>query len=85
MEAVNTFHSNQPLVVCSSEADYASLRKRLSLAVAVRVQPLGHEQVQGYLEEAGEPLKAVQTALEAETELCSGSASTFLEGRKHLI
>ncbi len=85
VEAVNTFHSNQPLVVCSREADYASLRKRLSLAVAVRVQPLGHEQVQGYLEEAGEPLKAVQTALEAETELCSGSASTFLEGRKHLI
>ena len=71
VEAVNTFHShhNQPLVVCSREADYASLTKRLSLAVAVRVQPLGHEEVRGYLEEAGEPLKAVLTALETETEL----------------
>ena len=69
VEAVNTFRSNQPLVVCSREADYASLTKRLSLAVAVRVQPLGHEQVRGYLEEAGEPLKGLQTALEAETDL----------------
>ena len=69
VEAINTFRGNQPLVVCSREADYTTLTKRLSLAVAVWVQPLGREQVSGYLEEAGEPLKAVQTALETETEL----------------
>lgn len=55
-----------PMVVCSRVADYGALTVRLRLPSAVIIQPLSRQQVINYLEQAGESLAGLRTALQAD-------------------
>jgi NACHT domain len=66
VEAINTFrhdHGLLPLVVCSREAEYASVGLQLRLQGALGVQALTREQVESYLIQVGAPLAAIRQAL----------------------
>lgn len=67
--AINEFRTNQPIVVCSRELDYGSLFTQLSLAVAIRIQPVTRKQIMGYLDQAGSALDAVRRELEDNEDL----------------
>jgi NACHT domain/TIR domain len=73
IKAINSYHQSRlaPLVVCSRQAEYegAADRERLALQSAVIVQPLGDEQVEGYLCMAGSSFAGVQVALQQESAL----------------
>jgi hypothetical protein len=71
-EAINTYqeeHGLVPLTVCSRVADYEALTTRLRLQGAVVVQTLIQQQVDVYLEHAGEKLVGVRAALHDDAEL----------------
>jgi MFS family permease len=65
--AINDYHHAYPgpLVVCSRKAEFeeASKLQPIILESALVVQPLSHEQVDAYLAQAGEPLKALRREL----------------------
>jgi GTPase SAR1 family protein len=67
--AINTFrtqHGLLPMVVCSRTEEYEQLlacQERLRLLGAIVIQPLTRQQVTEYLQQAGEPLAGVRTAL----------------------
>jgi eukaryotic-like serine/threonine-protein kinase len=66
VEAINTFRQQHwlvPLAVCCRAADYHALPVRVKVSGAVIIEPLSRAQVGTYLEEAGEPLAGVRTAL----------------------
>ncbi len=72
LEAINTYrksHGLLPLVVCCRQADYLVLSGRLLLRCAVTVQPLTHEQVDAYLAQGGEPLRALRLASQSDVGL----------------
>lgn len=72
IEAINTYHQNHgllPLVVCSRQADYLAQIRRVLVRSAVVVQPLTQEQVDAYLAQGGEPLRALRVALHQDTTL----------------
>ena len=74
VEAINTFGQEfglSGLAVCSRVTDYTALPVRLKLNGAIRLQPLSLEQVDDYLEAAGEQLTVLRTALEVDEELQS--------------
>ena len=69
IEAVTTYRKEHlvPLVVCSRRTEYEEIerQKRLMLQTAVVVQPLTRQQVETYLDQAGQSLAAVRTVLHA--------------------
>ena len=72
VKAINQFIQNRgltELVVCSRIKDYEKLTERLELRSAIYVQPLTLEQINQYLEQAGEQLVALKTALNYNAEI----------------
>lgn len=70
--AINQFiqeHGQTEMVVCSRIADYEILSTRLELRGAVYIRSLTPEQVNRYLDMAGEQLGAVKTLLTEDTAL----------------
>jgi hypothetical protein len=66
IKAINAFrweHGLLPMVVCSRSNDYFMQPQRIVLHSAVTVQPLTPEQIEAYVEQAGEPLSALRAAL----------------------
>lgn len=65
--AINTYHSShlQPLVVCSRTNAYmkAAPHERLTLHMAVIIQPLSAEQINTHLMSVDKPLAALRTTL----------------------
>lgn len=57
------------IVVCSRVKDYESLSNRLAIQRGVCIQPLTTEQINDYLDKAGNQLQAVKTLLETDTVL----------------
>jgi predicted NACHT family NTPase len=67
VQALNQFiqeHGQTEIVVCSRIRDYESLSARLKLQGAICIQSLTLEQINQYLERAGEQLEAVKTLLQ---------------------
>ncbi|MEB3310289.1 MAG: NACHT domain-containing protein [Snowella sp.] len=72
VKAINQFtqtHSLTEMVVCSRIADYELLANRLKLRGAIYIRSLTPEQIDQYLENAGEPLEGVKTLLRQDTAL----------------
>jgi serine/threonine protein kinase/DNA polymerase III delta prime subunit len=72
IETINEYrrkYSLSPLVVCSRSVDYLSQEARLILNKAVMIQPLSMQQANEYLIRAGEPLRALQIAVQKEPSL----------------
>src|SRR4051794_3439679 len=72
VEAINTFHRQHglvPLAVCCRVADYQALPARVALSGAIAINALSRAQVSTYLEEAGEPLDGLRTALQDDETL----------------
>ena len=74
VEAINTFlqlddYGVPGLVVCCRVREYGELSDRLRLQGAVRLQPLDQEQVDNYLQQAGESLAGLQQQLEIDEPL----------------
>ncbi len=72
VEAINTYrqgHGLLPTVVCSRQTDYLVLSTHLLLRTAVVVQPLTPQQIETYLESAGEQAEALRTALRQDADL----------------
>ncbi|GCA76726.1 hypothetical protein MiTe_03575 [Microcystis aeruginosa NIES-2520] len=72
VEAINQFmqkYGQTEMVVCSRIADYEVLSNRLQLRGAIYIRSLTPEQVNQYLDNAGEQLGAVKTLLTEDTAL----------------
>ncbi|MCC5664398.1 NACHT domain-containing protein [Nostoc sp. CHAB 5784] len=72
VQAVNKFmqdHGQTEMVVCSRIVDYEVLSNRLQLRGAIYIRSLTPEQVNRYLDAAGEQLRAVKTLLTEDTVL----------------
>jgi Fe-S cluster biosynthesis and repair protein YggX len=72
VEAINQFmqkHGQTEIVVCSRVADYENLTNRLQLRGAIYIRALTPEQINQYLDAAGEQLGAVKTLLQEDTVL----------------
>ena len=72
VEAINRFTQGAGLVgavVCCRLHEYIDLPTRLSLNAAVRLLPLGDEQVQNYLKAAGERLTGLQSLLQRDSAM----------------
>lgn len=70
--AINTFlkeHGVEGIVICSRIIDYQLIGTKLSLDVAVQVQPLDDTQITGYLNQIGQPLASVQNTLVQDVEM----------------
>jgi hypothetical protein len=83
--AINTYHQNHlhPLVVCSRYEDYSKAttsrrKRRLSLQNAIVVQPLTAQQVKEYLEQEGESLAGLRSALRSNSVLAQLAATPLL-------
>ena len=72
VKAINQFmqeHGQTGMVVCSRNKDYKVLSNRLQLRGAIYILSLTTEQVNQYLDAAGEQLEAVKTLLTKDTAL----------------
>ena len=72
VRALNNFvatHSMTEMVVCSRIKDYQALTERLQLSSAICIQPLSSEQVDVFLEKAGDSLVGLKTLLQQNREL----------------
>ena len=72
VKAINDFwseHGLTQLAVCSRVADYKGLATQLKLDGAILIQPLMTQQIDEYLERAGNELAAVCEALRRDAEL----------------
>ncbi len=72
VKAINQFiqeHGQTEIVVCSRIADYESLATRLELRGAIYIRSLTPEQINQYLDRAGEQLRAVKTLLAEDSAL----------------
>jgi DNA polymerase III delta prime subunit len=70
--AINDFRQERgltPLVVCCRVEEYEALTTRLDLGGAVSLQPLTEKQVDDYLDQAGQELAALRTALKDDSIL----------------
>src|SRR5262249_45327655 len=79
--AINAFrrqHGTIDLAVCSRIADYTALESQLKLQGAVVIQPLTEQQMDRYLEHAGDRLAALRSALHADTNLRSLADSPLM-------
>ena len=73
-----TDYGLQGLVVCSRIKDYTALNVRLAFYRAIYIQPLTPEQVDEYLERAGEKLASLRTTLQADLALRSMAQSPLI-------
>ena len=81
VKALNQFiqeHGLTELVVCSRIRDYESLSERLKLRSAIYVQPLTSQQVDQFLERAGESLSALKNALQHNAEIRTFASSPLI-------
>ncbi|WP_017318885.1 NACHT domain-containing protein [Mastigocladopsis repens] len=72
VQALNQFmqkHGQTEIIVCSRIQDYKALSTRLQLQGAICVQSLTDEQINQYLNSAGNQLEALRTLLEKDTAL----------------
>ncbi len=72
VQAINQFmqeHGQTEMLVCSRIADYEALSTRLELRGSIYIRSLTSEQVNRYLDKAGEQLRAVKTLLTEDTAL----------------
>ncbi len=72
VEAINTFGEQvglSGLVVCCRLEQYTQLPVRLKLNAAIVVQPLTHQQIDGYLTSAGSKLGALRATLQTDETL----------------
>jgi hypothetical protein len=72
VNAINEFRQEYGLidiVVCSRITDYERIGKRLNFSGAIRIQPLSLEQINDYLDSAGDQLSAVRAIIEIDEEL----------------
>ncbi len=72
VEAINQFMEDYgitEMVVCSRIKDYQALSNRLQVRGAICVQSLTSEQVNQYLDNAGEQLQGVKTLLQQDTAM----------------
>ncbi len=72
VDAINTYrveHGLVPIVVCCHQDEYLRLHGTLALSHAVCLQPLTPEQVDAYLEEAGESCEELRLALRDNRDL----------------
>jgi TIR domain/NACHT domain len=60
-----------PIVICCRDEEYEALPTRITLQHAVSILPLSDEQIDAYLEQAGEQVKALRQVLNEDTELRS--------------
>jgi DNA polymerase III delta prime subunit len=70
--AINSYrkdHGWVPIVVCSRIAEYEALEEALALPAAVVVQPLRRQQIQEYLDRAGDALNGVRTVMQSAPHL----------------
>jgi eukaryotic-like serine/threonine-protein kinase len=80
-KAINQFRDECGLtgvVVCCRVADYERLNTRLNLGGAITLQPLTPEQIATYLDQVGERLTALRTALENDGVLQQLAASPMM-------
>ena len=68
----------QGLVVCSRVKDYTALNVRLAFYRAIYIQPLTPEQVDEYLNDAGDKLASLRTTLHADPALRSMAQSPLI-------
>ena len=69
IEALNQFHRDfcsPEMVVCSREQDYLALSNRLNLESAIYLRSLTLEQINNYLESAGDALAALRTLMKSD-------------------
>mgnify|MGYP001024975247 CR=1 FL=1 len=81
LQALNHFlqnHGRTEIVVCSRIRDYEALPERLSVRCAIYVQPLTSQQIDRYLEQAGEKLSALSMVFETTPEIRSLATSPLL-------
>ena len=64
-------HGSSPIVVCCRSEEYTALSTRIMLQHAVSILPLTDEQIDTYLEQAGEQVQVLRQALNEDTELRS--------------
>jgi len=73
-----TDYGLQGLVVCSRIKDYTALNVRLAFYRAIYIQPLTPEQVDEYLEKAGDKLARLRATLQADDALRSMAQSPLI-------
>jgi NACHT domain len=81
--AINNYHHDHmmPLVVCSRIAEYETIsQEHLSLQNAIVIQPLTHEQVDGYLIQAGKPVAALRRAIKKNSALQDLASTPLMLG-----
>ena len=72
VNAITAFRQEYPtngLVVSSRPEEYDALTSKLQLEGAIQLQPLSKEQIETYLEQAGETLAPVRAALREDAQL----------------
>jgi DNA polymerase III delta prime subunit len=72
INAINAYrreHSFVPMVVCSRTEEYRTQKSYLTLDKAISVEPLTFQQIDAYLERAGEQAKAIHLSLRNDTKL----------------
>jgi transcriptional regulator with XRE-family HTH domain len=72
MQVINAYRREQgfvPMVVCSRASEYLALNAHLALNNAVTIEPLGWEEIESYISQAGESLQGVQIALKSDPGL----------------
>jgi energy-coupling factor transporter ATP-binding protein EcfA2 len=72
IQAINVYRQQEamvPLVVCTRVDEYEAVMHKLRLQGAVRVQPLGKEQVEDYLQQLGKPMAGVRALLRDDSSL----------------
>jgi tetratricopeptide (TPR) repeat protein/DNA polymerase III delta prime subunit len=74
LDAINIYRGEH-VVVCSRSKEYFSETARLRLRTAVTVQPLTVQQINDYLESAGEQLTALRTVLHQDKDLLKLAAN----------
>lgn len=81
VKALNQFiqtHGLTEVVVCSRIRDYENLSERLKLCSAIYVQPLTSQQIDQFLEQAGESLCALKEVLKHNAELQAFASSPLI-------
>src|SRR6266849_3834468 len=72
IEAINSYRQTHPdvqVVVCCRSTEYLNEPAQLRLHTAVVIQPLTQEQIDTYLESAGEQAEALREALQQDADL----------------
>ncbi|MDX2242161.1 MAG: NACHT domain-containing protein [Leptolyngbyaceae cyanobacterium bins.302] len=81
VQVLNQFmqtYSTVEVVVCCRLKDYQALAQQLRLRTAICLQPLTLEQINQYLEQAGEQLQTLRAVLSQDTELQTLATSPLL-------